>query len=687
MRTVAIIQARMGSSRLPGKVLLEVAGRPILELVVERVLKAERVDSVVVATSTNVRDKAIVSFCREAGYPCFLGDEHDVLDRYYQTALLSSADVIVRITADCPLVDPGVIDQVVGALADGVFDYASNVLPPTFPDGLDVEALSASTLEKLWRETTHEQHREHVTSYITEQPHLFKSINVEHTTDLSALRWTVDHPQDIDYLRRLANFVEVRDASWLTILEAVKTNPELRQDSSGAVRDEGYHSSREQNGTGQKLYAYAKRNRIPGGTQLLSKRPELLLPDQWPAYYHKAQGASIWDLDGNHFFDLTSNGVGSCVLGYADPEVNHAVHCAVEDGSMTTLNPPQEVYLADVLCELHPWATRVRYCRTGGEAMAIAVRIARASTKKNKVIVFGYHGWSDWYLSANLSNPEALDSLLLSGLRVYGVPEQLKGTNYAFAPDKMDALEEYLNKNPEDLAAIIVEPFRGGPINEDFLRRVQLLCNKHQAVFIIDEITGGFRLCAGGSHLTLEGVQPDIAVLAKGMSNGFAMAAIIGKDQVMDIAEECFISSTYWTERIGPTAALATIAKYRRELVHEHQREVGGYFIKLLQEISSVSQIEISISGMESLIYFSFDEDPTRTYQTYFIQEMLQAGFLASLAFYPTLAHEKPLIDRYAEEATKVLKRLRSFKDVGEVEANLRGPVVHKGFRRLTQKG
>ena len=167
--------------------------------------------------------------------------------------------------------------------------------------------------------------------------------------------------------------------------------------------------------SGQDLYRKA-RKLIPGGTQLLSKRPEMLLPEQWPSYFAKAQGVQVWDLDGRKYIDMSYMGIGSCILGYADPDVDKAVHAAVDAGSMTTLNCPEEVELAELLCELHPWASMVRYARCGGEAMAVAVRVARAATGREKVAFCGYHGWHDWYLAANLGDSAALDGIFCLAL-------------------------------------------------------------------------------------------------------------------------------------------------------------------------------------------------------------------------------------------------------------------------------
>ncbi|MBL8221580.1 MAG: aminotransferase class III-fold pyridoxal phosphate-dependent enzyme, partial [Bryobacterales bacterium] len=270
---------------------------------------------------------------------------------------------------------------------------------------------------------------------------------------------------------------------------------------------------------GQRLYQKA-RKRIPGGTQLLSKRPEMFLPEQWPAYYAKASGAEVWDLDRNRYIDMSYGGIGACVLGYADPDVDDAVRGAVANGSACTLNCAEEVELADLLCELHPWADMVRYVRCGGEAMAAAVRIARARTKRDKIVFCGYHGWQDWYLAANLAENDALSGHLLPGLHPAGVPRGLQGTAIPFAYNDMDGLRRALQQAGDDLAAVVMEPQRGAPPAPGFLETVREETHRRNALLVFDEITAAFRLNSGGVHL-LYGVMPDIAVFAKALSNGY----------------------------------------------------------------------------------------------------------------------------------------------------------------------
>ena len=348
--------------------------------------------------------------------------------------------------------------------------------------------------------------------------------------------------------------------------------------------------------TGQNLYRQARRL-IPGGTQLLSKRPEMFLPDEWPSYYSRAAGVEVWDLDGRKYVDMSYMGIGACILGYADPDVSSAVHAAVDSGSMTTLNCPEEVELAELLCELHPWAEKVRYARCGGEAMAIAVRVARAATGRDRVAFCGYHGWHDWYLAANLADDSALDGHLLPGLEPAGVPRGLRGTALPFRYNHAEELEAIVSACGGDLAAVVMEPIRNAEPEPGFLESVRRIASRLGAVLIVDEVSAGWRLLTGGAHLRYE-LVPDMAVFAKAMSNGYPMAAIIGVAGVMESFQSTFVSSTYWTERIGPAAALATLRKHRRLDVVRHLIATGLEIQGGWRAAAARARLAVTVSGM-----------------------------------------------------------------------------------------
>ena len=421
---------------------------------------------------------------------------------------------------------------------------------------------------------------------------------------------------------------------------------------------------------------------IPGGTQLLSKRPSMFLPGQWPSYFSKAHGVEVTDLDGRTYIDMSMMGIGACVLGYADPEVDRAAKDAIDAGVASTLNAPEELVLAELLLDLHPWAQMVRYSRGGGEAMSIAVRIARAQTGRDKVAFCGYHGWCDWYLAANLSEDEALDAHLLPGLEPRGVPRGLQGTALPFHYNRFDQLKEVADANRNELAAIVMEPQRGQEPAPGFLKKVRDLASELGAVLIFDEITTGFRMTDGGIHL-LSGVNPDIAVFAKAMANGYAMAAVIGTETVMQAAQTTFISSTNWTERIGPAAAIATIGKFRREKVAPHLIAIGNQVMEGWKAIAHRTGLRLHTSGLPSLCHFSFEHEQELVLTTLFTQMMLERGYLAYNQFKPSFAHTSEHVKSYLATVEEVFGILAKAVIQPDLYTRLQGPVAQRGFYRL----
>jgi glutamate-1-semialdehyde aminotransferase len=434
--------------------------------------------------------------------------------------------------------------------------------------------------------------------------------------------------------------------------------------------------------TGARLYRRAK-ERIPGGVQLLSKQPERYLPELWPAYYSRARGCEVWDLDGRRFIDMCYSGIGACLLGFADPDVNAAVKRAVEDGSLCTLNTPAEVDLADLLCELHPWADMVRYTRSGGEAMAVAVRIARAATGRDRIAVCGYHGWSDWYIAANLSHDGALDGHLMPGLPPSGVPRGLQGTVSTFRYNRLDELEAIVAEGPAP-AAIVLEPVRFDRPDDGFLAGVRAIARRVGAVLVFDEITAGWRHVVGGSHLML-GVEPDVAVFAKSISNGFPMGAVIGRGGVMESAQNSFISSTYWTEAIGPTAALATVRKMRSVRLPDHTDAVGRRAQEGWRLLATRHGLDLTVRGLPALTTFSLNyPGESQALTTLLTQLMLERGYLATTTYYPTYAQDQAIVDGYLTALDDVFAVLREAVEQDDVDARLHGPVAVSGFARLT---
>ena len=426
----------------------------------------------------------------------------------------------------------------------------------------------------------------------------------------------------------------------------------------------------------------AKR-RIPGMTQLLSKRPDMFSYGVWPAYYQRARGAQVWDIDGNEYVDMSIGGIGANVLGYADPDVDAAVLAAIKDGSSSSLNCPEELELADLLCELHPWADMVRYTRSGGEAMAVAVRIARACTGRDQVAVCGYHGWHDWYLAANLGTKDALGEHLLPGLESTGVPRALAGTVHAFRYNNLGEIKAIFANHGHELAAVVLEPVRNLNPEAGFIEAVRSLTDKQGAVMIMDEISAGFRYNTGGAHMVLHQPRPDIAVFSKALGNGYPIAAIIGRREVMEAAQKTFISSTNWTERVGPAAALATIRKHREKEVHKHLIAIGEYVWQGWKESAKRHSLRLDVGGMIQMGHFSIDCEDFLAAKAYFVQLMLERGFLASNLFYAMYAHSFEQARAYLRAVDESFGLMAEALENGDLPNRLVGLPSSEGFKRL----
>ncbi|HAN71006.1 MAG TPA: aminotransferase class III [Actinobacteria bacterium] len=432
--------------------------------------------------------------------------------------------------------------------------------------------------------------------------------------------------------------------------------------------------------SGTELWRHAKQ-RIPGGSMLLSKRAELQLPAGWPAYFDRTSGASIWDLDGTEYLDFGFMGIGTNILGYSHPKVDEAVQRTVAKGNLSTLNAPEEVWLADRLVELHPWADMVRYARSGGEACAIAVRIARAASGKDKVAFCGYHGWHDWYLAANLGTDDSLDGHLLPGLEPKGVPRVLAGTSIPFRFNDLDALQSIL-ENDSEVGAIYMEVQRSTPPAPGFLQGVRDLATKHGAVLIFDECTSGFRRTLGGLHLHY-GVEPDIATFGKTLGNGYAITAVIGREAVMQAAQSTFISSTFWTERIGPTAALATLDVMAEEDAPARVHAIGEQMQAHWRRLAEEAGLTLTLGELPALSTYTVEGRDPLLVKTFLTTRLLEAGFLGGPVFYASIAHTPALTERYLAALAPIYAELATLNDEGLRAVLPNGP-AQSGFARLT---
>jgi glutamate-1-semialdehyde aminotransferase/spore coat polysaccharide biosynthesis protein SpsF (cytidylyltransferase family) len=672
-KVLAIIQARYNSTRFPGKVVKKINNKTILEILIRRLSKSKHISKIIVACSNNRNDKEIVTICKKLGVNYFIGSENDALDRFYHAAKKYKGINIVRITADCPLIDPKIVDDVISNFFLKNVDYSSNTNPPTFPDGLDVEVFKFSILKEAYMNAKKSEEREHVTPFIINNKK-FKKFNLKNPIDYSSLRLTLDEKEDFILIAKIIKYFKNNlDFNLKNLLDLYKKKKFFFSINSHLVRNEGYNLN-----TGQKMWIRAK-NVIPGGTMLFSKNPDLFLPKFWPAYFEKTKGCNVWDLEGRKYFDFSMMGVGTNTLGYSRKEVDDAVRKVINKGNMSTFNSKEEILLAEKLIHMHPWAGKVRFTRTGGEAAAVAVRIARAATGKDKVAICGYHGWHDWYLSANLSDSKNLNSHLMGNLPIQGVQKNLKNSTFVFDYNNFDQLKKIVSQN--SIGTVIMEVSRNEPPKKNFLENVRKLTKNKNIVLIFDECTTGFRETFGGLHLKYK-VNPDIATFGKALGNGYAINAVIGTEAVMNYANSTFISSTFWTERIGSAAALKTLDVMERikswAIISDLGKKVKTNWIS----ISKNYKIKIKVQGLNALPRFDFENINNLYYKTFISQEFLKKNILASNSIYVCTEHRIKFFDNYFDMLDSIFFKInKSIEDKINSKELLNGPVCIGGLR------
>jgi len=647
--TLAIIQARLTSKRFPGKILKKIGNEIILDKIYYNILKSKKVDNTVVSIPNNKKNLRLKRYLIKKRINFFCGSENDVLSRFFKTAKEFKASTIVRITADCPLVDHKLIDKMLTIFNKSKLDIISNTIYPSFPNGLDVEIFNFNSLNLSNDFAKKKYDREHVTSYMYKNKNFLKK-NYTNKFDYSSIHFTVDEKKDLKLINEVIKKTNKKNFNWIDLLEVLKKNKELMKKIQHSKKKDVQKLD-----TGPKLWKEALKL-IPGGNMLKSKNPELFLPNKWPTYFSKTSGCNIWDLDNKKYFDMSLMGVGTNILGYSNNKVDNAIHKVIKQGNISTLNCPEEVKLAKCLIQMHPWADMAKFCRTGGEANAVAVRIARAFTGKDKIAICGYHGWHDWYLASNLNNNKNLDNHLYQNLKIKGVPKNLRSLTYSFNFNSLKEIKKIVSKNR--LGAIVMEVSRNFKPNIKFLKEIRKLTQKKNIVLIFDECTSGFRETYGGLHKKYK-VDPDIAVFGKALGNGYAITSIIGRKKIMNCANETFISSTFWTERIGFVAALKTLEVMKSKKSWKIITATGNKIRLKWKKIASKNNLKIKIYGLPSLSRFEIQSKNWVKYKTYITQEMLKHGFLASDSIYVSIAHTENILNRYLFKLDKIFSVIR----------------------------
>jgi glutamate-1-semialdehyde 2,1-aminomutase/spore coat polysaccharide biosynthesis protein SpsF len=687
----AIVQARMGSSRLPGKTLADVAGRPMLARLVERARRIDGVEAVIIATTEQPADDAIVAFATAAGLPVHRGSETDVLDRVHGAAARFGASVVVRITPDCPLLDPAVAGQVVRRFreAAGRLDYVSNTQPPTFPDGQDTEVFSFAALDTAWREARLGSEREHVTPFIWKQPQRFRLANVAHVPDLSHLRWTVDEPADLEFVRAVYRRLGAEQPFGLEdVLELLAREPALLDLNRSFTRNEGYAKSlRADRAAGDapgepsmdthrrltrsdEYFARAEKV-IPSATQTFSKGHTQFVRGVAPLFLQRAQGSHVWDVDGNEYIDYPM-ALGPIVLGHNDPDVDAAVRAQLADGIAFSLPHPLEIEVSELLTEIIPCAEMVRFGKNGSDATSGAVRVARAYTGRERIAACGYHGWQDWYIGATT--------------RHRGVPKAVRELTHLFGYNDIASLKALLDGHPGEFAAVIMEPVGVvEPVN-GFLEQVAALARAHGAVLIYDEVVTSFRVALGGA-MAHYNVTPDLACIGKAMANGFPVSAVVGRRDIMQVFDEIFFSFTFGGEALSLAAARATITKLRDAPVIPHLWRQGGRLQDGYNALARELKIEtltrcIGLPPRTVLTFADRQGRESLALKSLFQQEVVRRGILNAGGFNICYRHSDADVERTLVACREALAVLARAVDADDVEGRLQGPVIQPVFRR-----
>ena len=678
---VAIVQARMGSSRLPGKSIADVAGRPLLWHVVDRLRRAKLVDTVVVATSNKSGDDPIAKLCGTEGIKCFRGSEEDVLDRFYEAAKANGADTVVRITADCPLIDPAVVDNVVARFQTGDCDYASNVLRCTYPEGLDTEVFAFSVLERAWHEAQKPSEREHVTPYLRAGQFRVANVASEAPVAEGKYHWSVDRAGDLEFVRQVFSaFSGNGHFGFQEVLNLLRERPELATIQAETIANEGYYKS---------LYQQAKagpapkrsiakseewfqraQKVIPGAAQTFSKGYTQYVRGVAPIFLQRGKGCRVWDVDGNEYIDYVQ-GLLPNILGYAHGEVNAAVAAQLSEGHSFSLPHPIEVELAERLTKLIPCAEMVRFGKNGSDATSGAVRAARAFTGRDRVACCGYHGWQDWYIGSTTRNA--------------GVPPAVRALTHPFLYNDPGSLERVLGEHPDEFAAVILEPVNFVDPAVGFLAGVKELARRHGAVLVFDEICSGFHFGLGGAQ-KLFGVTPDLACLGKAMGNGFPIACVVGRADVMRVFDDIFYSFTF----AGEVASMAAAMKVLDILEHTDalaQMESNGRtlqegFNAMAREAGLGERLKAIGNPRWSLLKFhDADGSDSALVKNLFQQEAIKRGILLLSTHNLSAAHDSSTIHQTLEAYAEVMKTLAGWLQDSKPERFLEGQMSQPVFR------
>ncbi len=673
MTTIAMIQARMSSTRLPGKVLLDLNGKPVLDYICTAALRISGVDQVIVLTSKEPEDNAITQWCEDNKIICYRGDLHNVLKRFHDAATFYKADTIIRLTADCPLLDPEIVSQALLLFKTSKSDYCSNVIPPTWPDGLDCEIIRFSALNKAHKEAISPEDREHVTRYIHHNRSIFSVRNlVCPVGNLSHHRWTLDTQDDFDFLKSLIKFLP-EHASYTDIFDALDKNPKLAQQNK---TQETPRTSISQTQAPKRSYSRSQailqraEKTIPLGTQTFSKSRLNCAPGYAPLFASHGKAGRIWDVDGNEYVDMVM-GLLPTSLGYCDPDVDQAIRTQLDNGITLSLATELEYKLAERITALVPCAEKVRFGKNGSDATSAAIRLARAFTGREHIMVCGYHGWQDWYIA--------------STTRDKGIPQDVKSFTHKVDYNNLQQVEDLLKSKDNAFAALIIEPMNTVLPHKNYLSDLKSLLHKHGALLIFDEVITGFRYAKGGAQEYF-GVTPDLTSLGKGMANGMPLSAITGREDIMNEMGNIFFSTTFGGEALSLAASLAVMDKIESHPVIETLWSTGTQIRNTLEPLIKNHGLSgiISFCGLapwQILQFKNMAETSSANIKTYVLHELFKRGVFSLGSYNICYAHSPADILKLTEAHDQVFEKLSHHLKKSDLEEQMPYPTNQPVFQ------
>jgi glutamate-1-semialdehyde 2,1-aminomutase len=428
------------------------------------------------------------------------------------------------------------------------------------------------------------------------------------------------------------------------------------------------------------LYLQAEKF-FPYGTQLLSRSPRMAAFGEAPIYFERAKDAHFWDVDGNEFIDC-GMGVGPVILGYCYEPVDTAVKEQIDKGVLGTINNEVEIEMAKAICHMVPCGEMVKFCKSGGEADAIAVRLARGYTGKDVVLFCGYHGWHDWYLAANLESESMLNEHLRPGIIPKGVPTALAGTSIPFEYNNLDSLKNTLDKYAGKVACIIMEAVRYNQPEKGFLEGVRQLADDYECVLIFDEVVTGFRMALGGAQ-EYYGVTPDLATFGKAIANGYSLAAVAGKEKIMASQYDSFISSTYFSDTISLAAGIAVLNELRTKPVFDTLEKNGQQLTDGINALAKKYNIKVEVEGRLNQFHLSLGYgDQNGKIDTLYMQEMIARGIYCVGGWYMCYTHTRKDIDKILAATDETFEILAKAIEHDKVDEILRAPVREVVFKR-----